>query len=483
MKKEQMKTNGITLIALVVTIIVLLILAGVAISLSIGDNGIFKRAKEAEKIYTEKAKEEEEMLDNFESSIVNLETGKYVGGQFNEEKGVNTPKLADGLIAVKFNEDGRMEDVKNPNTDNSWYDYKDTSLEGEGTSRWANARTANGSLFVWIPRYAYKIENRLHLGYAHPGKISIKFLKGTTNEYSDNSGQAPIKYPEISNNAMTDFVLHPAFGTDLELGGWDRNLEGIWVAKFEASMQDATKTSEGSSNRIVFQPNVKSVSTFSLDEKYKKSYDIFRDADSHLMKNSEWGCVAYLAQSSYGRNGIEVTVNDNPEIITGGGDFANNVNQSTTGNLYGIYDMSGGNFEVVACYMAAGTENLDTVSLASRETDPKPKSSKYVTVYKCGEIINYEGFGYTRFANYEYNSNMFGDAMYETSEHASIGSGSWFKDTSYYMIAFDKEISKPATGEFLSRSGTYEDAEKAGLFYFCNNGGSSKGAFRATLCP
>ena len=119
MKKEQMKTNGITLIALVVTIIVLLILAGVAISLSIGDNGIFKRAKEAEKIYTEKAKEEE-MLDNFESSIVNLETGKYVGGQFNEEKGVNTPKLADGLIAVKFNEDGRMEDVKNPNTDNSW---------------------------------------------------------------------------------------------------------------------------------------------------------------------------------------------------------------------------------------------------------------------------------------------------------------------------------------------------------------------------
>ena len=110
---------------------------------------------------------------------------------------------------------------------------------------------------------------------------------------------------------MTDFVLHPAFGTDLELGGWDRNLEGIWVAKFEASMQDATKTSEGSSNRIVFQPNVKSVSTFSLDEKYKKSYDIFRDADSHLMKNSEWGCVAYLAQSSYGRNGIEVTVNDN----------------------------------------------------------------------------------------------------------------------------------------------------------------------------
>lgn len=41
------KEKGITLVALVVTIIVLLILAGVAISLSIGNNGIFNRAQNA----------------------------------------------------------------------------------------------------------------------------------------------------------------------------------------------------------------------------------------------------------------------------------------------------------------------------------------------------------------------------------------------------------------------------------------------------
>lgn len=41
------KESGITLVALVVTIIVLLILAGVAISLTIGNNGIFNRAQEA----------------------------------------------------------------------------------------------------------------------------------------------------------------------------------------------------------------------------------------------------------------------------------------------------------------------------------------------------------------------------------------------------------------------------------------------------
>ena len=41
------KENGITLVALVVTIIVLLILAGVAISLTIGNNGLFTRAQNA----------------------------------------------------------------------------------------------------------------------------------------------------------------------------------------------------------------------------------------------------------------------------------------------------------------------------------------------------------------------------------------------------------------------------------------------------
>ena len=56
MKKQ---VQGITLIALVITIIVLLILAGVAINLSLGENGIFNRAKEAKIKYTEAQLKEE----------------------------------------------------------------------------------------------------------------------------------------------------------------------------------------------------------------------------------------------------------------------------------------------------------------------------------------------------------------------------------------------------------------------------------------
>lgn len=45
--------KGITLVALVVTIVVLIILAGISIALVLGDNGILTRAKEGKNIYRE----------------------------------------------------------------------------------------------------------------------------------------------------------------------------------------------------------------------------------------------------------------------------------------------------------------------------------------------------------------------------------------------------------------------------------------------
>ena len=55
--KEQVKSKKvITLVALVVTIVVLILLAGVSINLVIGNNGIMQKAKEAKENIAEKAK-------------------------------------------------------------------------------------------------------------------------------------------------------------------------------------------------------------------------------------------------------------------------------------------------------------------------------------------------------------------------------------------------------------------------------------------
>ena len=56
-KNAQKSSNGITLIALVITIIVLIILAGVRINLVLGNNGIITRAREAKNNYQKAAEE------------------------------------------------------------------------------------------------------------------------------------------------------------------------------------------------------------------------------------------------------------------------------------------------------------------------------------------------------------------------------------------------------------------------------------------
>ncbi len=61
--------KGITLVALVITIIVLLILAGVTITLTLGEKGIFKTAEKAGENYTQAQREELERLNSFQNTL------------------------------------------------------------------------------------------------------------------------------------------------------------------------------------------------------------------------------------------------------------------------------------------------------------------------------------------------------------------------------------------------------------------------------
>ena len=61
--------KGITLVALVITIIVLLILAGVTITLTLRENGIFKTAEKAGENYTQAQREELEELNSFQDTV------------------------------------------------------------------------------------------------------------------------------------------------------------------------------------------------------------------------------------------------------------------------------------------------------------------------------------------------------------------------------------------------------------------------------
>ena len=183
-----------------------------------------------------------------------------------------------------------------------------------------------------------------------------------------------------------------------------------------------------------------------------------------MMKNDEWGAVAYLSKSKYGKN-AEVDINGNSSYYTGGGSgnaYVNNVGQSTTGTVYGVYDMSGGAWEYVAGYVNNGHGNLTSYGSSLVNGDAKTKN-----VYSKGSSDSRDN-------NYSANSGKYGDAVYETSANGNSSNGSWYGDYSYF----------PSTsGPFFRRGGNYYNGTGAGVFYFGNYGGNSYGddSFRPVL--
>lgn len=440
----------------------------------------------------------------------------------------NEPALVEGMVPVVYNKTTAKWEKVDKNS-GYWYDY--------GEKKWANVMLndglefesdgktikSEGSMFVWIPRYAYQITEGYHRSTA--GKIDVKFLVNTNNYTNDNANI--VEYNETTTSNYTKFpdgyVVHPTFSSNVNAGGWDKEIEGIWVAKFEAGypMQDKI-TDEYKTVSDFYYPVFKgqrySYNYISIKDIFTLAreicgngnpYGINENANSHMMKNSEWGAVAYLATSIYGKNG-EIFPNnvsfegdrkniaDKPVYsITGycadigqkgtnaaeGSEIGDKIglssawytedgyNASTTGNIYGIYDMSGGNWEYVLTFFLTNDDNSMTYS-SSFYTE---ESNKYVTIYPTAEdsqpSINIS-------KTYNEFKSMYGDAIWETSARTGetdIQNHAWYNNKS----DDDLDAGEP----FFIRGCEWAGEESAGVFAFNDISGYANviSTFRAVL--
>ena len=645
-----MKNKGITLIALVITIVILIILAGVSISLIFNEDGIISKAQDAKEKHEvasiieklELAKVEvaddkgkinfEEYIDKIiDDEIVNKEnvtkndentvtittnngdeivisvtaTGKITiarkkssNEKVEEELNkANAPVLLTGMTPIKFTmpTDTQMGTViTNPESD--WYEYGKTYE----TRRWANAKTQDGSMWVWIPRYAYKITYNDPNDITKGMNVDIVFLQGTTDNYYDKDGNIQTAKRCTSQTEYVDtttgYTVHPIFTNESSInyrnGGWDKELTGIWVAKFEAGYASGNNNTQvvasnltyTHANGVVWSGAVENGETSDseksarnwLDGIYgststKIKYPVFQgttysmnyinhndafnisraltdsgniyglnssNADSHLMKDSEWGAVLYLSNSIYGQNGASIKMNnvnlnsgnrkrataadptgvDSVYAVTGctsnllkaKGEYttisaikgvSNNTptttgniyvwnqktgqNASTTGTIYGIYDLSGGVWERTSSYVV----NTDSTSkwcaesyassVAIKGSSINSTSTKYTTVYPNNHIglSNYDTAAQRNFVA---NTLIYGDAIRETTDKVA---GTAHED--FTISAINNICSRyPGhTSLFLERGGMFLDSVNSGQYGYSSLTGSGQyiGGFRTVL--
>jgi uncharacterized protein (TIGR02145 family) len=381
----------------------------------------------------------------------------------------NAPQLANNnMIPVKW--DGTRwvkADVNNPSGANQWYDYDNfmwanavtVSESGSGTGSDGIARQNRThhvvnpagtpisiddilTFFVWIPRYKFAVSTG-----SGEREINVIFETGTT---TSGAGTA----------VGTDYLTHPAFTFG------SAQLSGFWAGKFNMT---------GTSSVMTIKPNLPSLRSLSISQMFNLSremqalgniYGIYTSTiDTHMMKNVEWGAIAYLSHSRFGKFGNpaytgvnnEIWINPNTNYTTGcagtsasaGGTTScnqyhtvNGQQASTTGNVYGVYDMNGGAYDYVMGVFGNGTGSSGFGTMP----DAKYYDRYLITTGVKGDATNADG------------------------------TQGWYSD----HFRFPSE-----SGMWVLRSGAHSDGALAGIFMFSDMAGGSNNmvSFKVVIAP
>ncbi len=441
------------------------------------------------------------------------------------------PVLEGSLIPVTIESDGT---VKKADIGSEWYSYE--------KKNWANAvvlfdksedylagevipEEKIESYFVWIPKYRYQLwdlgqyddltaidESKVH---------EIPILFGDYDTSDDNEGECttPMESGATGNCTIGDYMTHPAF---LSIPS-----TGFWVGKFEIGYRGATSTAEAQQNvndssKIIIKPNTYSWRGIQVANAFYNSYNYQRDLESHMMKNTEWGAVAYLQHSAYG-SAASVRINNNSDYITGyqanneptcgwtansneecnrfcndgtcNTAYPNSSLASTTGNITGIYDMSGGSWENLMGVMIdqegnpmSGTNSLYNSGFNGKFGCPTCDGdtsglTELIDGYDWPEKKYYDSYLYTE--DYTtFQNRKLGDATGEFGPFANKNNlnitnrsiGSWYQDEAWFVM-----LNYPC----FARSAHYTGGDCAGIFDFTYStcGEHNDGSYRIVLTP
>lgn len=367
----------------------------------------------------------------------------------------NSPKIMTGMIPVYFDDNNNTVELTENSKDEEWkkwfsYDNK----------KWANAITKNSEgqitgYWVWIPRYEYKISGT---------QIDVKFIRTSKKQVDKNYDHIHPAFEDGSEKGKNNHYMN---------GEWRDEIPGFWVAKFQAGYaggnNDVTKVQSSTGKDFpVFLGRTYAYNMIKIGDAYELSRNLTgsnniygldsNETDSHMLKNSEWGAVTYLTQSSFGLDGeTEISCNNVfiktvPWIfgITGYTQLENKGTNlcyeeppyedsiknesgnkisyawyteigkkgSSNKNITGVYDLSGCEAEMISAYISNGNSVLENgkqfTNLNKNIEGYQQCSSEYATVYPYDDNNtqkpNNNYIQYNKVKNEKYG---YGDAILE----------------------------------------------------------------------
>ena len=359
--------KGITLIALVITIVVLLILAGISIAMVTGDNGILTQAARATEETENAQVEENDVLYNYEQYI----EGSTNGGTLTKVTGNETTNTTvyDSLgnkivVPAGFK-------VVNPG------DNVEDGLVIEDVSHVATS----GSQFVWIPvgtiHRKDKEDVTIELGryvFNTDGTINEQLSKTEPTDPLETSSNTSIYYTE----GLKDSTTINTHAKDIEafISKVNNETHGYYIGRYEArtATQRTASTEDNGLTQITVKPNDYVYNWVTQPQAAKLSQGMYKDNNftSDLINSYAWDTAIDFLQKCDNREEESLKPYSQQNSLNSGEGDDSKVATKGTNNLgikdviCNVYDMasncsewttetSSGNNGIYSCVRRGGS--------------------------------------------------------------------------------------------------------------------------------
>ena len=335
-RNKKRKNSGITLIALVITIIVLLILAGVSVAMLTGENGILTQAQNA-KNRTEEAKvNESNVLTGYEQ-IINASTGVNLGTITGDEttNTVTQDSLGNRVVVpAGFT-------VQNPN---------DNVEDGIIIIDSDEDRATYGSEFVWIP-VGENIKKKdgttfdITLGryvYKEDGTIDTSLSKTEPTDQLKHSSTYSVYYTE----GLSDSSTINTHAKDIETFiSKVKTTGGYYIARYEArtNIERTSPTNDEGLTQLTVKPDEYIYNFVTQPQAASLSQNMYLENSnftSDLMNSYTWDTTIDFLQKCDDREGENKTPYSRQTSLYGGMAEKGTIGTDKEDKICNIYDMA-----------------------------------------------------------------------------------------------------------------------------------------------
>ena len=333
-KLKEKSNKGITLIALVITIIVLLILAGVTIAALSGDNGILRRATEAKEQTNQKNDEETEKIGGYESTIdqyVDGNGGGSGGGTGTNFTNVNTsdsnPAGAVPANSTVVEADANKGIVIKDSNNNEWVwiEVPKTTVFSGLTIDTTNTLTEQNYIDIKNKLIAYA-------GVYRNGSAS-QTRSDWTDEYYSGCGMSSDEYTAAYQKMLKSVYTYGGFW----IGRYEAGIEGTTTETTNARTDSSARISIETSPKAISQKDAIPYNYVYCSEAQALAKEMTPNSNytSSLMFGIQWDLVCkYLEVKG------KLAIADINSNSTSWGNYENAKIENITSGKYAIYKNS-----------------------------------------------------------------------------------------------------------------------------------------------